>query len=719
MRRHLRAYWTILLVVVPLGLLEVGIDGGLTLSYKFLIDLAIVPHNSRALVTILAVLAAAIILASLTSFWRDHYFARMSSRVLADIRTLMFEHCQRLPVGYFAGHSSSSILSLFSTGVAVIEASIAGALNTLLLPALSVLMGVGILFVLLDWQMALIGALVWPLVLIAPRFVTPRATAAAHTKKEHETALLNTVEETLGAHRVVKAFGLEPFVQTRFQRALTPLSSEFAKSAFLSSLVERSTVISIYVVQFIALGTGAYLSYRGKLTVGSFIAFLTVFWSLGWSIVVLARSAPILISALVSMRQIDALLAESGDTLDDKGTDAMPPLATGMALRDVEFAYPGQPRVLHGVSLNIKQNDFVALVGPSGSGKSTVLNLLSRLYDADRGAVLVDGRDMNDYTTRSIRAHMGFVFQESVLFDMSVRENIRLGRPDATDDQVVAAAKAADVHDTITALPLQYDSMVGDRGALLSGGQRQRVAIARALLRNPGILLLDEATSALDPASEAAINATLMSAGRGRTTIAVTHRLGSVTHADQIFVMKAGRVAESGTHESLLAQDGVYAELWRKQSGLTVSGDGSSAAVSAERLREIPMLNLLADSQLESLAAKFASERVSAGQHVIRQGDQGSLFYIVARGSLAVVRTGGSGVGVEVARLEQGDEFGELALLYDEPRNATITALSDSLLLTLTRENFATLLLDMPEVRTAIEAIAGVRRTYNETEVGS
>ncbi|MDB6154896.1 MAG: ATP-binding cassette protein [Chthoniobacteraceae bacterium] len=706
---HLRPFWPALLVVLPLGLLEVALDGALTLSYKFLIDYAITPHNRIALLTILGILAALVVLASVGSFWRDHFYARLSADMLGRLRTHVFAHSQRLSVSYYAGRSASDILTYFSTDLAVIESFVTGAFGSLILPALSVMMGVGLLFALLDWPVALAATLVWPLVLIIPSLVTSRAADAAHEKKKQETALLGTVEEAIGTHRVVKAFGLDSFTRQRFLGTLTPLSAGLARAAFLGALVERSTVISIYVLQFAALSAGAIMAYDGSLSVGSFIAFLTVFWSLGWSIVVLARSASASISAVASLRRIEQLLSESEDPLEQRGNLEMPPVAHSIALSQVQFSYPGHPPVLKAVSLHVAQGEFVALVGPSGSGKSSVLNLVARLYESDSGQVLVDGCDMNQFTARSIRARMGFVFQESLLFNTSIRENIRLGLPDASDEQVEDAAKAAEVHDAILALHYGYDTQVGERGALLSGGQRQRVAIARALIRNPSLLLLDEATSALDPVSESAINETLLRARQGRTTISVTHRLASVTAADRIFVIKAGTVVESGDHGSLLKQDGVYAGLWRKQHGFTVSDDGAVAEVTVERLREIPLLMPPTDAQLETLVRHFVCERVPAGRPVFSQGDQGNHFHIIVRGTMTVTRVDAGGNELEIARLSEGDEFGEMALLRNQPRNSTITAKTDCLILTLTREHFAALLESTPDVREKIEKLATER----------
>lgn len=696
-----------LALVVPLAFLEAALDGALTLSYRFLIDRAIVPANRQALVAILTALAATVAAAAVLALWRDRLYVRWVARAVASVRRSIFDHVQHLPLSYHAAHPPSHAVGRLSSDVAWLEAWLIGAVNTLLLPGLSVLVGVGLLLYLLPWRLALAGILVWPLALIGPRIIAPRAGAAAYEQKTHETAVLAVAEESLAAHRVVKAYELHAVVGQRFAAALDALSRSIARAGALTTLVERSTVISIYTIQVAAIAGAAVLAYGRQLSLGSFIAFVTVFWSLGWSIVVLARSAPGLVTAAASMRRIDELLAEPEDAADRPGGRSAAPLRDAIVFEQVTFAYDGRPPVLRNADLQIPRGRFVAIVGASGSGKSSVLNLLARFYEAQSGRVLLDGVDVRDLTTASLRAQMGFVLQDSVLFHASVRDNILAGRAEASDDEVEAAARAAEIHDAIVALPDGYDTII--QGDALSGGQRQRIAIARALVRDPAILVLDEATAALDPVTEASVNATLLRAGRGRTTIAVTHRLGAVTDADAIFVLRDGRAAEQGTHAQLLACDGAYARMWRRQQGITLSADGASAAVGAQRLQESPILRPLAE-HLGTLATRFVAQRFTAGQVVIRQGDAGDRFYLIGRGQVVVTRVDADGTVTELGRLAAGDEFGELALLRDEPRNATVRARTDCLFLTLSRPDFLAMLDRLPDVRAHVEAVAEGRR---------
>jgi ATP-binding cassette subfamily B protein len=298
------------------------------------------------------------------------------------------------------------------------------------------------------------------------------------------------------------------------------------------------------------------------MSIGTLVAFESIFLSLCYALTYITQYMPTLAQAAGAAGHLQEVLREPPTVTDAPDAKPLPPFAREIEFRDVSFSYTGTDTQLAGLSVRIPCGSFVAFVGGSGAGKSTVLNLLLRFYDPTSGAVRVDGHDLRDVTLDSLRGQTGIVFQESLLFNLSVRENIRLGHLAATDEQVEQAARLAEIHDAIVRLPHGYGTPVGERGGQLSGGQRQRIAIARALVRDPRILILDEATSALDPVTEAAIHDTLLRLRAGRTVIAVTHRLGTVTEADVLFVLDHGRLVESGRHEELLIRGGVYARLW-------------------------------------------------------------------------------------------------------------------------------------------------------------
>jgi ATP-binding cassette subfamily B protein len=445
------------------------------------------------------------------------------------------------------------------------------------------------------------------------------------------------------------------------------------------------------------------LVFRHALSVGSLVGYIGVLNLLGQACFRLMEALPEWLAVASGIMRVEEVLDERPHIVDSPGAVVLPGLSREIRFSRVSFGYGRDGRVLRDASAVIRAGQSVALVGRSGSGKSSVLSLLMRLYDPSGGTITIDGHDLRSVTQESLRAQFGVVFQDSFLFNRSVRENIRLGRPSATDAEVEDAARAAQVHEVILGLPRGYDTEVGERGGHLSGGQRQRIALARALVRDPAILVLDEATSALDPATEAAFVDTLRHLSRDRTVISVTHRLSSATDADSIIVLEGGRVCEQGTHEDLLRRAGVYHHLWDQQTGFVLSRDGRSARVTPQRLRQIPLFAPVDDTILAALAARFVSRACQPGEVIIRQGEVADTFFIVVRGSVEIAVSVADGQERRIDTREDGDFFGEIGLLRDVPRTATARALTPSLLLTLTREQFQDLLAMAPELRAVVE----------------
>lgn len=673
-------------------------------QFSHLIDDAITPRNTTVLIHGLVALGVAILLVTAAGLCGDAIYARLSSRVLRTMRQQLFDHLQTLSPSFFQKYTAGDVSARYSTDLAAVEHTLGAWVAWGWKPALDII-GYNIVLFTVDWRLALFAQLVWPMTLLGPRIFSPKVAAAAETRKELEAGVLSAVDEATGGRNVVRAFGLESTMSQRFGTRLLALSTTVVRGAGFTSALERSASIGIYVLQLSILGLGAMMAFKGQITVGGLVAFYTVFVSFSMSLYWITQFYSGLLSSAAGFARIAEILEEKSAVPDTAAAASLPPIKSAIELDNVVFTPEPDRRVLDRVSLRINHGETVAFVGPSGSGKSTVLNAIMRSFDPNEGAIKIDGQDLRSVTKSSFIDQSAVVFQESFLYDLTVKENLRFGRLDATDQEIETACRDAEIHDIIMAMPKGYDSPVGERGSLLSGGQRQRLSIARALVRNPRILFLDEATSALDPGTEISINHTLERVSKGRTVMSVTHRLASVTKFDRIFVMNKGKLAEQGTHSELLAKGGIYAGLWKKQDGIHTSEDGSRADISVERLKQYAILSKLDDKMLRELAtSQFVTENIAAGRDVVVEGDAGDKFYIIARGRVEVMKRGADGRDERVRVLEDGDNFGELALLRNVPRNATIRTLVPCIFLTLQRQHFQNLLDLAPDIRQAILA---------------
>jgi len=555
------------LTFVALGVvIETLFNVIMPLSLKFLIDDALGEEDFEALVKILSVLGAAGIFTSIVAVWYERWDARLAAALISDVRTRLFDHVQNLPAGYFARTRRGEILSRFSVDLSAFEGAVKSFANSAALPFFELIAGI-ILMLFLNWQLAAISLLVFPITLIGPRILTPKAVQANYEQKLNESALLGMVQENIAAQAVIKAFSLHRRTFGWFTMRNRETRSKIASAMFLSTMVERTVTIAVLLLHLVVLAIGAYLATKGQITIGTFVTFESAFWEVSYNIAHVMHFIPVSIQSAAAVRHIQELLDEPSRGADRPGAPDLPRITNDITFDHVTFQYEGalEP-VLDNLSLKLKVGKSIAIVGASGSGKSTLLNLILRLYVPDEGHVTIDGVDIRKVTRESLRKSMAVVFQENMLFNMSIRENIRLGKEGATDAEVEDAARKAEIHRYIMSLPQKYDTVVGERGDTLSGGQRQRIAIARAIIHNPSVLLLDEATSALDQTTEAAINRTLLKVAKGRTMIWSTHRLTSVVDMDEIVVISGGRVIERGSHQELLAKDGVYRRLWDDQS---------------------------------------------------------------------------------------------------------------------------------------------------------
>jgi ATP-binding cassette, subfamily B, bacterial len=706
---YLRPYWKLSLVVLIAVVIEMAFTTVFPIVVMVLIDAAATATESSLLILSLAGLTVFFLIASLAGVIRDRCCAEVGARLVNDLRVKMFNHLQGLSMGFFGRIELGNLMTRFGSDLEVIDNGLTRALPRLVHYLLQLVVSLVLLFV-LNWFLALVTVLALPLAVVGAKVLSPRATSAGYLRKQREAEVAGLTQESIAGQLVIRAFGLQSRTLDRYRDELAEVRALGRRESYLARLIARTTDAGVTGAQLIVVGAGIALVFERQITVGSLVGFIGLLLNLGYSLNHIAAALPEWLRSSGGIQRVEELMAEQPRVTDAANARSSPRLAREIRFDDVTFSYTGEQTNLDRVSFTIQAGQTVTFVGRSGSGKSTILSLLMRFYDPDQGAVTFDDSDLRQVTQDSLRAQTSAVFQDTFLFNTTLAENIRLGRPGATDQEIKAAAQAAQIHDLIVSWPEGYDTVVGERGGRLSGGQRQRVALARAILRDPAILILDEATSALDPTTEAAFNDTLAQFAVNRTVISVTHRLAGAVNSDNIYVLDQGSLVESGRHDDLLALNGIYASLWQQQMGLAVSQDGRWAEVTPDRLRAVPLFAHVPEAHLAAIAERFVTERVAEGQFVVREGDEGDRFYIVVRGAVEVLKSEPDGDQRQLAILDDGDYFGEMALLDDVPRTASVRARVPSVLLGLARDQFLRLLAAEPALRRAIEAEAVSRK---------
>lgn len=517
-----------------------------------------------AFFTVMAVLFAAYILRSLTVYIVTVFGHELGVRVEADMRSDIFRHVQQLSFSFFDTHRTGKLMSRMTTDLfEITELAHHGPENVL--QAGLTLIGAIVILMTVRWELALVLLIMLPLLLAVVISLRLKLRNASKDVKQ-ETAEINAaVEGGVSGARTVKAFANESVEMEKFRVS----NERFKKSKRVYyrrfGLFNSATEFTVAAMQVVVFAPGGYYIMKGRMDLADLVAFslyVSIFTSPIRKLIFFVEQFETGRAGFERFLEIMRTPAAVEDAPDAKELESV----TGdVEYRDVGFHYENGPPVIEHVDLHIAPGETLALVGPSGSGKTTLSQLLPRFYDVTEGAVLVDGQDIRSVTQASLRRHIGMIQQDVFLFADTVRENIRYGRPDATDEEVAHAAMLAAIHDEILAMPEGYNSFVGERGVMLSGGQKQRIAIARVFLKNPPILVLDEATSALDSVTEAAIQRSLEELSSGRTVIVVAHRLSTIRNADHIAVIENEHVAEYGTHEELLSKGGLYAGLWNTQ----------------------------------------------------------------------------------------------------------------------------------------------------------
>lgn len=528
------------------------------------INQAYVNRNLPGIVILGGITAALFAVKGIATYGHSVMLSHIGNRIIANNQRAVFSKLLHEGLKFFSERHSTEFIARLSTGAAA-ATQVINLLVTSIGRDLLSLIGLVIVMVVQDPLMSFFAFIVAPPAFFVLRKLIRRIYAIARTQFHGGTRILETLQETLTGIRIVKAFTLEETMRERFDRNVAAVEHEANKmarvSARASPLMETLGGCAIAI----AITYGGYRVIDTGATPGQFFSFITAFLLAYEPAKRLARLNIELNSALVGVR----VLFEVIDSPPTEPSDInMPPLKVehaGLVLDDVHFHYRSDESILRGMSFVAEPGMLTALVGPSGGGKSTVFSLIMRFYDTERGKIMIDGQDISSVSRHSLRQSIAYVGQDVFLFRGTVRENIAFGKPGASEDEIVAAAKAAYAHDFIMTFPRGYDTPVGEHGLQLSGGQRQRVAIARALIKNAPIILLDEATAALDSESELQVREAMEHLCQGKTTLAIAHRLHTISHADRIFVVEDGRAVESGRHDELLRKDGRYAAFYRLQ----------------------------------------------------------------------------------------------------------------------------------------------------------
>jgi ABC-type multidrug transport system fused ATPase/permease subunit len=504
------------------------------------------------------------VLGSVASYIDNYYTESVGQWVAHDLRMRMYQHLQKLSLSYYSTHETGTILSTLTTDIQTIQGFASSSTLNILVDMLTIVCMLGLMFW-LNWDFTLIAIAVTPFLLLFVSRFKKAVKKATHAVRKEQSEIVAVVQQGLESIQVVKAFGQEKTEENLLYVVSEATVGAALKARSIKALLSPVVTITVAFCTAIVLWRGAALILAGSMTIGELTVYLAYLAKFFKPVKDLATTTNAIAQAAVGAERVRAILDTDSAIVDDP--DGLEPevLTGSIEFSHIAFGYdPAQP-ILTDLNLTIKPGQFVGIVGPTGSGKSTVVSLIPRFYDVQSGTVQIDGHNVREYKLKALRDQIGYVLQDTILFRGTILENISFGRPDATKEEVIEAAKLANAHDFITAMPLGYDTLVGDRGSTLSGGQRQRIGIARVMVRNSPILLLDEPTAALDSASEKLVVDALQQLMKGKTVIAIAHRLSTIRNADQIVVIKDGVVAENGTHEELMALNKIYAELHRTQ----------------------------------------------------------------------------------------------------------------------------------------------------------
>jgi len=550
---------------LSLVLLMVLLSSGLTLLGPYLIGRAIDHYlegpGGTPWVLFLAGLAAVYVLSSLVSWLQNVWMITIAQETVYRMRVDLFGHLHKLPIPFFAKRQRGELMSRMTNDIDNVSSTLNSSAIQIFSSVL-ILFGTVVVMLLLSPLLTLLTFLVVPLMMMGMKWITRRTGVLFKERQRNMGELNGYIEETLSGQRIVKAFSQEERVIQEFEErnARIKLSGFWAQtiSGFIPKLMNGLNNLSFAII----VGVGGILAIRGTITIGVIIVFVEYARQFTRPLNDLANQWNTLLSAIAGAERVFEILDEDEEAKDESGSQSLEAVQGAVVFSHVSFSYNKGEATLKDISFEAQPGETVAIIGPTGAGKTSLIQLLSRFYEMDAGSITVDGHDITTITRESLRSNMAFVLQDSFLFEGTIRDNIRYGKLDATDEQVEEAAKLANAHSFIVRLPGAYDKILQGDGSGISQGQKQLLAIARAILADPAILVLDEATSSIDTVTEIKIQEGLQRLMEGRTSFVIAHRLNTIRRADQILVLKDGGLLEKGSHDELLAKQGLYSELY-------------------------------------------------------------------------------------------------------------------------------------------------------------
>ncbi|SFE64289.1 lipid A export permease/ATP-binding protein MsbA [Succiniclasticum ruminis] len=561
---YIKPYLHILSIALLCTMLAAAGNLYLPWIFRDMIDKVLNAKDYYMLNVISASIVVIFLLRGIFLYGQNYLMSYVGQHVIIDIRSEVFRKLQRLSMSFYDKNKTGTIMSYVTNDVNALQGAMVD--NTIeLVTEGIILIGSVCAMVYLDWKLTLFTILTFPVVLYFMNYFGKKIRRSGGQIQEATADITSVLQESVSSARVVKSFVREQYEIERFERENEAnLKANLKNAKYMATLTPTIEFVAALGVTLI-LWYGGNNVIAGETTAGSLVAFLAYAVNISNPIKRITRVSGNIQRALAAAQRVFDVLDLREEVQDLPDAKALPAVTGNVSFEHVTFSYNAGDEILHDLSFTAKPGQAIGLVGPSGAGKSTVASLLPRFYDCDAGTIRIDGTDIRHVTLDSLRNQVGIVPQETILFNGSVYDNILYGRLDATKEEIEEAAKAANAHDFIMELPDGYNTMLGDRGVNISGGQRQRIAIARAILKDPRILVLDEATSALDTESERVVQEALNRLMVGRTSIIIAHRLSTIKNADRILVLDKGKLAEDGTHEELMAKNGLYAHLYQIQ----------------------------------------------------------------------------------------------------------------------------------------------------------